>query len=63
MVSSFDLDNTQPGWALCYRFNIVLRGPQRHADGDEIVQGNVQGSSTTHGVTPSQTVGPFFNTV
>jgi protocatechuate 3,4-dioxygenase, beta subunit len=26
MVSSFDLDNTQPGWALCYRFNIVLRG-------------------------------------
>jgi len=26
MVSSFDLDNTQPEWALCYRFNIVLRG-------------------------------------
>jgi protocatechuate 3,4-dioxygenase beta subunit len=26
MVSSFDLENTQPGWALCYRFNIVLRG-------------------------------------
>jgi protocatechuate 3,4-dioxygenase alpha subunit len=24
------------------------------------VQGNVQGDSTTHGVTPSQTVGPFF---
>jgi len=27
MVSSFDMDNTQPDWALCYRFNIVLRGP------------------------------------
>jgi protocatechuate 3,4-dioxygenase beta subunit len=26
MVSSFDLENTQPDWALCYRFNIVLRG-------------------------------------
>jgi protocatechuate 3,4-dioxygenase beta subunit len=26
MVSDFDLDNTQPNWALCYRFNIVLRG-------------------------------------
>jgi protocatechuate 3,4-dioxygenase beta subunit len=29
MVSSFDLESTQPEWALCYRFNIVLRG--RHA--------------------------------
>jgi protocatechuate 3,4-dioxygenase beta subunit len=26
MVSSFDLDATQPEWALAYRFNIVLRG-------------------------------------
>jgi protocatechuate 3,4-dioxygenase, beta subunit len=26
MVSSFDLENTKPDWALCYRFNIVLRG-------------------------------------
>jgi len=26
MVSDFDMENTQPGWALCYRFNIVLRG-------------------------------------
>jgi protocatechuate 3,4-dioxygenase beta subunit len=26
MVSSFDLDNTVPEWALCYRFDIVLRG-------------------------------------
>src|SRR6202034_1365896 len=25
-ISSFDLENTQPEWALCYRFNIVLRG-------------------------------------
>jgi len=26
MISSFDLENTQPEWALCYRFNMVLRG-------------------------------------
>ncbi|MDA9546079.1 protocatechuate 3,4-dioxygenase [Bradyrhizobium sp. CCBAU 45321] len=26
MVSSFDLENTQPEWALCYRFDVVLRG-------------------------------------
>lgn len=26
MVSSFDLDSTQPDWALAYRFNVVLRG-------------------------------------
>lgn len=25
-ISSFDLDNTVPEWALCYRFDIVLRG-------------------------------------
>jgi protocatechuate 3,4-dioxygenase beta subunit len=26
MVSSFDLENTIPDWALCFRFDIVLRG-------------------------------------
>lgn len=26
MVSQFDLENTKPDWALCYRFDIVLRG-------------------------------------
>jgi protocatechuate 3,4-dioxygenase beta subunit len=26
MISSFDLENTQPEWALCYRFDIILRG-------------------------------------
>jgi len=26
MVSSFDLANTVPDWALCFRFDIVLRG-------------------------------------
>ena len=26
MVSSFDLENTKTDWALCYRFDIVLRG-------------------------------------
>jgi protocatechuate 3,4-dioxygenase beta subunit len=26
MISSFDLENTVPDWALCFRFDIVLRG-------------------------------------
>ena len=26
MVSDFDIETTEPGWALAYRFNIVLRG-------------------------------------
>jgi protocatechuate 3,4-dioxygenase beta subunit len=26
MISSFDLDNTVPEWALAYSFDIVLRG-------------------------------------
>jgi protocatechuate 3,4-dioxygenase beta subunit len=26
MVSTFDLDNTVPDWALCFRWDIVLRG-------------------------------------
>ncbi len=26
MISSFDLENTVPDWALCYRFDVVLRG-------------------------------------
>jgi protocatechuate 3,4-dioxygenase beta subunit len=25
-ISTFDLENTMPEWALCYRFDIVLRG-------------------------------------
>jgi protocatechuate 3,4-dioxygenase beta subunit len=28
MISSFDLDATEPEWALGYRFDIVLRGPE-----------------------------------
>lgn len=26
MISAFDLDNTIPDWALCFKFDIVLRG-------------------------------------
>ena len=26
MVAEFDLDNTIPDWALCFRWDIVLRG-------------------------------------
>jgi protocatechuate 3,4-dioxygenase beta subunit len=28
MVSKFDLDTTEPGWALAYRWDIVLRGAE-----------------------------------
>ena len=28
MVASFDIELTQPEWALGYRWDIVLRGPQ-----------------------------------
>jgi protocatechuate 3,4-dioxygenase, beta subunit len=27
MVAEFSMDDTQPGWALAYRFDITLRGP------------------------------------
>jgi protocatechuate 3,4-dioxygenase beta subunit len=26
LISSFDLETTEPEWALAYRFDIVLRG-------------------------------------
>ena len=29
MISHFDLENTVPDWALCYRFDIVLRGREQ----------------------------------
>jgi protocatechuate 3,4-dioxygenase beta subunit len=28
LVSAFDLDSTKPGWALGFRFDLVLRGPE-----------------------------------
>jgi len=28
LVAEFDLDSTEPDWALAYRFDIVLRGPR-----------------------------------
>ena len=39
-----------PEWALAYRFDIVLRGRNADADGALIMSG----------ITPSQTVGPWF---
>ena len=55
MVSTFDLDATEPEWALGYRFDVVLRGPaatpfEDEDDEDELSQP----------LTPSQTVGPFY---
>ena len=33
LISLFDLETTVPEWALGYRFDIVLRGRERHAAG------------------------------
>ncbi len=35
LVASFDLDATKPEWALGYRFDLVLRGPERTPLEDE----------------------------
>jgi protocatechuate 3,4-dioxygenase, beta subunit len=35
MISSFDLDTTVPEWALSYKFDIVLRGPEGSVFEDE----------------------------
>ncbi len=51
LISAFDWDATVPGYALGYRFDIVLRG--REATPLEPGQGLVG--------TTSQTVGPFFS--
>ena len=73
MISSFDLENTIPDWALCFRFDIVLRG--READpntyGKTLAhdpekwepvfgQDHAQKENIMSDITPSQTVGPFF---
>ena len=29
MIAAFDLSLTQPDWALGYRFDLVLRGPEQ----------------------------------
>src|ERR1700743_2017472 len=59
MVSAFDLDNTPPEWGALLPLQHCAARMQCHADGDEIVQGKVQGK-VQEGLTPSQTVGPFF---
>jgi protocatechuate 3,4-dioxygenase beta subunit len=35
MISSFDLDETVPEWALAYKFDIILRGPESTPFEDE----------------------------
>ena len=56
--STFDLENTVPEWALCYRFDIVLRGAQRRRRW----RPNSCKDARRQGITPSQTVGPFSPT-
>jgi protocatechuate 3,4-dioxygenase beta subunit len=29
MISAFDMENTVPDWALCFRWDIVLRGREQ----------------------------------
>jgi Protocatechuate 3,4-dioxygenase beta subunit len=39
LVSQFDLETTRPSWALCFVFDLVLRGsaatPFEDSDGDQ----------------------------
>ena len=53
LIAAFDMDLTEPDWALGYRWDIVLRG--RSATVFE-----TRGGRVTAGITPSQTVGPFL---
>ena len=50
MISLLRLEATVPNWALAYRFDIVLRGREQ----------TLRWITLMSGITPSQTVGPFF---
>ena len=50
MISAFDYDSTEEQWALAFRWDIVLRGEDGHAD---------RGAARM--TTPSQTVGPYLS--
>ena len=52
LVATYDHDLTEPEWSTGYRWDIVLTGPHRTADGGE--------RPVTLAPTPGQTVGPFF---
>ena len=51
LISHFSLDVTEPGFALGYVFDIVLRGP---------AETPMETQAVSLKQTPSQTVGPFF---
>ena len=51
MISRFDIEATQPDWAAAYAFDMYLRGP---------AETPMQDVALMFGVTPSQTVGPYF---
>jgi protocatechuate 3,4-dioxygenase, beta subunit len=53
LIAGFDIDLTQPEWALGYTWDIVLRGRDRA----EITH---RAERRVLGITPSQTVGPYF---
>ena len=53
LIASFDMDTTEPDWALAYTWDIVLRG--RTATVFEAEE-----TAMTAGITPSQTIGPFL---
>ena len=57
LVSRFDLDTTQPSWALSFVFDIVLRGSAATPFEDPEDRGRM----TRLPLTPSQTVGPFLH--
>jgi protocatechuate 3,4-dioxygenase beta subunit len=59
LVSRFDLQTTEPAWALGYAFDIVLRG--REATPMEAPTSSEAAVPDRLGQTPSQTIGPFFH--
>ncbi len=55
LIAKFDIELTQPEWALGYHWDIVLRGR------DATVFEYEGRTTTVPGLTPSQTVGPYFS--
>jgi protocatechuate 3,4-dioxygenase beta subunit len=70
LVSRFDIETTQPNWALGYLFDVVLRGRDATPRSSRTIIMTEQVNPAPRldnqdpglfGQTPSQTVGPFFH--
>ena len=59
LIATYDHDTTTAEWALGFRFDMVLRGPDRTPFEDRCGGGRMTDDPPT--LTPSQTVGPFLH--